>query len=146
MKVAKNADKVKIHYTKKMKRGEILDSSKDSQPLEIRIGSNIIPLFENAIEGMKVGDTKKVLVPPEEAHGPRRKELIANVKKDNLPKNIKPALGHKVKMRQPNGNDIEAMITDVQGDTITLDANHPLAGRALIFEIELIEVMESPSV
>jgi FKBP-type peptidyl-prolyl cis-trans isomerase 2 len=146
MKVAKNADKVKIHYTKKVKRGEILDSSKDSQPLEIRIGSNLVPLFENAIKGMRVGERKEVLVPPEEAHGERRKDLIVKVKKDRFPKNIEATVGYKVKMQNPNGNDIEATITNVKGDTITLDANHPLAGRALIFEIELIEVMESPSV
>jgi FKBP-type peptidyl-prolyl cis-trans isomerase 2 len=141
MKVAKNEDRVKVHYTKKVERGKILDTSKDGQPLEIRIGSNLVPLFENAVKGMKVGDTKKISVPPEEAHGPRRKDLIADVKKHNFPKNFKPAIGQKVKMRQTNGNDIEAMITDVKGDTITLDGNHPLAGKALIFEIELLDVI-----
>jgi peptidylprolyl isomerase len=145
MKVAKSKDKVKVHYTKKVETGKILDTSKDSQPLEIRIGSNIVPLFENAIKGMQEGETKEVLVPPEEAHGKRRKDLITKVKKDRLPKDIRPTVGHKLKIQQANGNRIEAMITDVKGDTITLDANHPLAGRELIFEIELLEVMHKSS-
>jgi peptidylprolyl isomerase len=141
MSQAKDGDTVKIHYTGKLENGTVFDTSKDRQPLEFAVGNGkIIPGFEKAIIGMGVGDTKTITVQPEEAYGPSRKELIMDIKKTDLPEDITPAIGKQLQIRQKDGNPIEITITDMDEDTVTLDANHPLAGNTLVFEVELVEI------
>ena len=141
MSQAKDGDTVKVHYTGKLENGTVFDTSKDSQPLEFAVGSGkIIPGFEKAIIGMGVGDAKSITVPPEEAYGPSRKELIVDIKKTDLPEDITPAIGKQLQVQQKDGNPIEITITDMDEDTVTLDANHPLAGNTLLFEVELVEI------
>ncbi len=141
MSQAKNGDTVKVHYTGKLENGTVFDTSKDRQPLEFTIGSGgIIPGFEKGIIGMEIGDTKTITVPPEEAYGPRRKDLVVDMKKTDLPEDITPAIGKRLRMQQKDGNPIEITITDMDEDTVTLDANHPLAGNRLVFEVELVEI------
>ena len=140
MRYAKNGDKVKVHYTEKLENGKLLDTSKGDRPIEIRIGNNIVPLLEKAIKGMKALDKKSITIPPEKAFGSRRKELIMEMRKSELPENITLVIGQQIKMRQKDGDYINAVIMDIKEDTVTLDANHPLAGRTLIFDVELVEI------
>jgi FKBP-type peptidyl-prolyl cis-trans isomerase 2 len=138
---ATDGDKVKIHYTKKLKSGEILDTSQNGPPLELRIGSNLVPFLENAAKGMGPGEEKTVEVPPEKAHGKRQKDLIMYVMKDKLPQNIQLSVGNKIDIKKTNGNRMSAMIINIKGEKVTLDANHPLAGKPLLFDIKVLEVM-----
>ena len=141
MNQAKDGDTVKVHCTGRLGDGEIIFSSKIDQPLQITIGmGKFLPGIENGIIGMEIGDEKAVEIPPEEAFGLRRDELVVEVSKKNLPKDIIPNIGQQLQMRKPDGNQINLTITEMSLDTITLDANHPLAGHTLFFEIELLEI------
>jgi FKBP-type peptidyl-prolyl cis-trans isomerase 2 len=137
---ARQGDRVKIHYTEKLKSGRVLDTSKGESPLEIKIGRGIIPLFETAVEGMEIGQKKAVSIPPEKAHGPWREELKFDVKKSDLPKNVSPNVGHELTVQKTDGSHVNAVIVEMNKDTVTLDINHPLAGESLIFDIELVEI------
>jgi len=140
---AKNGDKIKVHYTGKFEDGTVFDTSEERGPLEFTIGDGeVIPGFENSIIGMEVDERKTITVPPEEAYGPKREELIWERKKSEFPEGISPAVGKQVGVRlnQPDTPLINAIITDVSEDTVTLDANHPLAGKTLVFDIELVGI------
>nr|HID59857.1 peptidylprolyl isomerase [Desulfobacterales bacterium] len=138
---AKNGDVVKVHYTGRLEDGAVFDTSKDRQPIEFTIGNgDVIPGFEKGIIGMEIGDTKTITIPPEEGYGPRREELVVDVRRTDFPEGITPAVGQQLQIRQPSGNFINVVITDMDEDTITLDANHPLAGSTLTFEVELVEI------
>ncbi len=140
---AKNGDKIKVHYTGRFEDGTVFDTSEERGPLEFTIGDgDVIPGFEKSIVGMEVEERKTVTIPPEDAYGPRRKELIWERKKSEFPEGITPAVGKQVGVRlnQPDAPLITALITDVSEDTVTLDANHPLAGKTLVFDIELVGI------
>jgi FKBP-type peptidyl-prolyl cis-trans isomerase 2 len=137
---AKDGDRVKLHYTKRLKSGRILDTSKGSQPLEIKVGSNIVPLFEGAVRGTCPGETKTVVLGAEEAHGHWRKDLQIDVKKTSLPQRMTPAVGQQIQMRKPDGSQDIGVIINVKRDTITIDMNHPLAGKSLFYDIEVLEI------
>jgi len=140
-KVTKGGDTVKVHYTGKLEDGTIFDSSRDREPLELTLGSgSTIPGFENGIIGMALGDTKTITIPPEEAYGPKRDDLVITISKDEFPSDITPSVGQQLQMRHPSGNVMNVTITDVMQDSVTFDANHPLAGKTLIFEVELMEI------
>jgi FKBP-type peptidyl-prolyl cis-trans isomerase 2 len=136
-------DTVKVHYTGKLEGGKVLATSKGKGPLLVNIGSRRhIPGFEKSLVGMEPGETKTITVPPEEAHGPKRKELIVKgVPKNKLPQNMTPATGKAVWIEKEDGDRIEMTITEVGAKTVTLDANHPLAGKTLIFDVRLVEVV-----
>lgn len=141
MSKAKDGDMVRVHYTGKLEDGTIFDSSKDGEPLELTIGAgNVIQGFEKGVIGVERGGSKTITIPPEEAYGPVQEGLIANVKKENFPKNITPVIGEQLQLRQRDGNIVDVTITEIEGDTVTLDANHPLSGKTLIFDIELVEI------
>lgn len=141
MSKAKDGNTVKVHYTGKLEDGTVFDSSKEGEPLEFTIGTGkVIPGFEKGVIGMERGGSKTVTVTPEEAYGSVHKELVAKVKKENLPENITPAIGEQLKLRQRDGNIVNVTITEIIEDTVTLDANHPLSGKTLIFDIELVEI------
>jgi peptidylprolyl isomerase len=141
MSKAQEGQTVKVHYTGKLEDGTVFDSSKDRQPLEFTLGGgNVIPGFEKAVSGMEVGESKTVTIRPEEAYGHKRDELIVEVKKSEIPKDIDPSLGQKLQIKQPNGQIINLVVSEVKEDEVTLDANHPLAGQTLIFEVELVEI------
>ena len=89
---------------------------------------------------LKIGETKTIILPPEEAYGPRRKELMVDVKKSDFPDNIIPSVGKRLQIQQPYGNVIDVTVTDIDESTVTLDANHFLAGESLILEIQLVEI------
>ena len=138
---AKNGDEVTVHYSAKLEDGTEFDTTRDSDPLRFKIGSeNVIPGFEESIIGMKIGDKKNVTIQPDNAYGQWRKELILNIQKSDFPENINPEVGKRLQIRQRDGQPINVVIADMKEDTVILDANHPLAGKALVFDIELIEI------
>jgi peptidylprolyl isomerase len=142
MSQAKDGDKVKVHYTGKLENGEVFDSSKDRQPLEFEIGGgNVMPGVEKGIIGMEIGDTKSIQIPPEDAFGPWRRELLVDLKRNEFPENMNLTVGQKLQMRHMDGDPLSLIITDVNEDTVMLDANHPLAGKTLVFDVELIGIV-----
>ena len=141
MSQAKQGDSVKVHYTGKLENGEIFDSSKERDPLEFEIGGgSVIPGFEKAVLGMEEGASGNITIPPEEAYGERDEQFVIQVNKTEFPEDITPTVGLQLQMTQPNGEPLVVMITDMNDDSVTLDANHPLAGQTLSFEIELVEI------
>ena len=139
---AKQGDTVKIHYTGKLAHKEVFDSSVNREPLEFKLGDGkIIPGFEQAVLGMTPGESKTVHISPEKAYGPHHKELVVDVERNRLPDNLKLEVGRHVQIRQPNGGTIQAKVTSMSESKITLDANHPLAGKVLTFEIKLVEIV-----
>lgn len=141
MSQVKDGDTVKVHYTGSLKNGEVFDTSKEKDPLEFTLGQGqLIPGFEKAVAGLNVGDTTKVEIPSAEAYGEERDDLIINVPKDQLPGDVTPQVGMQLQVNQPNGQPVPVRVTDISETELTLDANHPLAGKDLTFEIELVAV------
>lgn len=140
MSKVKEGDTVKVHYTGTLKNGEVFDSSKDKEPLEFKLGEGqLIPGFEKAVVGMAVGDSASIDIPSDEAYGEEREDLIINVPKDQLPDDVTPQVGMQLQVNQGDGQPIPVRIKEVGEAELTLDANHPLAGKDLSFEIELVD-------
>ncbi|MFP4089616.1 MAG: peptidylprolyl isomerase [Cyclobacteriaceae bacterium] len=142
MTVAQSGNTVKVHYTGKLKDGTVFDSSlQRNEPLEFTLGQgNMIAGFEKAVTGMGVGDTKVADIPVNEGYGERREDMILEVPRQDVPENISPEVGQRLAVQQKDGSSIPVTVTDITDKSITLDANHPLAGKDLVFEIELLEV------
>ncbi len=141
MSQVKEGDKVKVHYTGTLDDGSVFDSSKERQPLEFEVGSGqIIPGFEKAVLEMAPGDSTSIEIPSGEAYGDVREDMIVNVEREKLPADIDPEVGMQLQLQQPDGNALPVVVSEVTDSHVTIDANHPLAGRDLKFEIELIEV------
>ena len=141
MSKVKDGDTVKVHYTGKLEDGEVFDTSREQEPFEFTVGNEaVIPGFEKGVVGMEVGDTKAIEIPPEEAYGAKQDQLVVEVNKSEFPDDITPAIGQRLQIRQQDGNPIIVTITDLTEDIITLDANHPLAGYTLFFDVELVEI------
>ena len=141
MSQAKSGDTVKIHYTGTLDDGTEFDSSAGRDPLEFSLGSGqVIAGFDNAVEGMAVGDSKTVTLPPDEAYGDRHEKLLQEVPRTSLPDDMKPEVGMALQTQSPEGQVMNLVIADISEDSITVDANHPLAGQALTFAIELVEI------
>ena len=138
---AKEGDRVKINFTGKLEDGSIFANTADSEPLEFNLGEGkIIPGIENAVEGMNVGESRTVNVNPEQAYGQRQDELVEEVGRDQFPQNVEPKVGQSFEVPQQAGQPMVVRVIDVSEQTVTLDGNHPLAGRDLIFELELLEI------
>ena len=141
MSKVKEGDTVKVHYTGKLENGDVFDSSREREPFEFTVGDkDVIPGFEKGVVGMGVGDSKTIEIPPEEAYGAKRDELVVVVKKSEFPEDITPSIGQRLQIKQQDGNPVVVMITDLTEDSITLDANHPLAGYTLFFDVEIIDI------
>jgi peptidylprolyl isomerase len=139
--LAKEGDIVQVHYKGTLQDGSIFDSSRGREPLEFILGGgDLIVGFDKAVRGMKVGEIKTVTIPVNEAYGPYVDGLVAVFKRENLPENLEPAVGQQLDVRQPDGTTVVVVVTDVSDVSITVDANHPLAGKDLTFEIELVEI------
>jgi FKBP-type peptidyl-prolyl cis-trans isomerase 2 len=142
MKKAENGNTVKVHYTGKLDDGTVFDSSRDSDPLEFTVGSGqVIKGFDQAVSGMGEGEQKTVNIPAAEAYGPLRDEMVLTINRDQLPKNLELKEGLHLQLTQPNGSVFNVMVKNLTEESVTLDGNHPLAGRDLNFDIELMEVM-----
>ena len=138
---AKSGDTVKIHYTGTLDDGTQFDSSQGRDPLEFEVGSGqVIPGFDKAVEGMTVGDSKSVRIEADDAYGPRHEQLIQQVERSVLPDDLNPETGMALQSSSPDGQVAQFMVTEVTDETITVDANHPLAGQALSFDIELVDI------
>jgi peptidylprolyl isomerase len=138
---AKHGDTVKVHYTGKLDDGTVFDSSVSQAPLEFTIGSgNIIPGFENAIVGMAPGESKTELIPAEQAYGPYVEEMVVVIDRQQMPPEIEPQVGQQLQIQRSPEQIIPVVVTDVSGSKVTLDANHPLAGEDLTFDIQLVEI------
>ena len=141
MSQAKSGDTVKIHYAGTLDDGTEFDSSAGREPLEFAIGSGqVIPGFDNAVDGMTVGDSKTVTIPAGEAYGERHDQLVQQVPRTSLPDDMKPEIGMQLQSQAPDGQIMNLVITEVEVESITVDANHPLAGQSLAFAIELVEI------
>ncbi|MCB1869256.1 MAG: peptidylprolyl isomerase [Gammaproteobacteria bacterium] len=139
MRQAKPGDHVKIHYDGSLDDGTRFDSSVGRDPLEFTLGSGqVIPGFDNAVAGMVVGEKKSVRIPSEEAYGEHSDELVQQVPKNVLPEEIEVSIGMPLQATGPEGEVLNMMVTQVNEDSIQVDANHPLAGKALNFDIELV--------
>jgi len=137
----KDGDTVKVHYKGTLKDGSVFDTSENREPLEFTLGEGqLIPGFEKAVVGLTTGDTTSVDIPSGEAYGEVREDLIINVPKEQLPDEVEPQVGMQLQLNQPNGQPVPVRITEVGDAELTLDANHPLAGEDLKFDIELVEV------
>jgi peptidylprolyl isomerase len=142
MRQARKGDKVKVHYTGTLEDGTVFDTSRNREALEVTIGSGtVIRGLEDALEGMSVGETKELEVPSSDAFGPRREELVIQVEKDGFPTNIDPQEGMTLKLSGPEEVEVPAVITEVSEDAVTIDANHPLAGKDLTFLLELTDIV-----
>lgn len=138
---AKSGDTVKVHYTGKLEDGTVFDTSVEDEPLEFTVGSGmVIPGFEQAVVGMAPGETKVEKITADEAYGPYQQEMVMQVEREAMPADFEPEVGQQLEIQRPGGEVIQVVITDVNEGAVTLDANHPLAGMDLIFEIELLEI------
>lgn len=136
-----NGQKVKIHYTGTLDDGTKFDSSVGRDPLEFEMGAGmVIPGFEKGVADMAVGEKKTIHIPSVEAYGEVRTEMIMQFERSQLPEGLEPEVGMDLQMQGPQGQAIPVQITDVAETTITIDANHPLAGQNLNFELELVEI------
>jgi len=141
MQQVKQGDKVKVHYHGKLTDGTTFDSSEGRDPLEFEVGAGaVIPGFDNGVMGMVVGDKKTVNIPAEQAYGPKVDELVMDFPKERFPEDMQPEIGMQLMMNNGSGQQFPVTIVEVKDDTITLDANHQLAGKDLVFDIELVDI------
>lgn len=132
---------VRVHYTGTLDDGEIFDSSRDRSPLQFIIGGGrLLKPFEDTVVGMAPGESRKVTIPPENAYGLHRKEMVMVVERDKLPSSIVPEVGMRLEIALDSRSNVMVEITEINGKEITLDANHPLAGKTIHFEIQLVEI------
>jgi peptidylprolyl isomerase len=135
-----NGDHIKINYTGSLKDGTVFDSSEGREPLEFTVGEHqVIPGVEQAVMGMDVGESKTVTVSSDQAYGPHMDQLVQTVDKARIPDHVTPEVGKQLLVRDEQGKTLTLQITDIGDETITLDANHPLAGKDLTFTIEVVE-------
>jgi peptidylprolyl isomerase len=139
---AKNGDTVRVHYKGTFEDGKVFDSSHDSNPLEFTLGEQrVISGFEQAVEGMEEGETKSVTIPSQDAYGEYRKDLAISVERERIPQEITPEVGMILQVPTQQGVPVNVTVTEVGEETVTLDGNHPLAGKDLNFEIKLEEIV-----
>ncbi len=139
---AEDGDMVRVHYTGTLDDGTVFDSSVDREPIEFTLGAGqMIPGFEKAVLGMKEGETKTVTIPSSEAYGPRNQNLVMEVPREEMPEGMEPQIGQQLQMSQNDGTIVIVTIIEVSENSIKLDANPPLAGKDLTFEIELVEIL-----
>ncbi len=140
---AKIGDKVKVHFTGTLEDGTVFDTSENKKPLLFNLGSGeVIQGFEEAISGMKVDQEKNIRISSDKAYGPRTHELIVNVEKDKLPKDLEFKLDQHYQIPNEDNNEITVRVSKVSENSVELDGNHPLAGKNLIFKIKLIEILD----
>lgn len=139
---AKQGDCVKVHYTGKLEDGTVFDTSINQTPLQFTIGKGeVIPGFEQAVVGMNLGESKTVKVPADQAYGPHREEMVLEVDRKQFPARLKPEVGQQYQIPQAHSRPTLVTITNVSESKIVLDANHPLAGKDLIFNVQLLEIL-----
>ena len=137
----KSNDKVQVHYKGTLSTGEVFDSSEGREPLEFTMGTGqIIPGFETAVMGMEVEETKTVTIPAADAYGEHRPEMIQEIANEQLPPDLKPEVGMKLMSQTADGGQMPLEVKEVKATTFVVDANHPLAGKDLTFELTLVGI------
>lgn len=138
---AKLGDSVKVHYTGKLENGMVFDSSNDGSPLHFSLGEGaVIAGFEEAVVGMSPGEETTASIPSDQAYGPHRQELVMVVEREKIPEDLSVSVGQQLQISQQSGEVIPVIVTEISDSQVTLDANHPLAGQDLIFDIQLVEI------
>ena len=141
MSTAKQGDTVQIHYTGTLEDGTVFDSSEGRDPLSFTLGhGQVISGFEEAALGMEVGETKTTHIEVDDAYGERRDDLVLEVPREQLPSELEVDVGTPLQLQQPDGQAVPVTVTALDESTVTLDANHPLAGQALTFELTLVDI------
>lgn len=141
MAAAKSGDKVRVHYTGRLDDGTVFDSSREREPLEFTLGAGeVIDGFDQAVEGMEIGEEREARVEAGDAYGQRRDDLLVDLPKEQVPEGLDVAPGMRLELRQPDGQAVPVTVAEVGAESVTLDANHPLAGQDLNFELELVEI------
>ena len=142
MQQVKSGDKVKVHYHGKLTSGETFDSSEGRAPLEFEVGSGmVIHGFDEGVTGMQVGDKKTLNIPFDEAYGPRNPEMVIEFPRDKFPEDMQIEIGTPLVMTGGGGEQFQVVVAQIKDDAVMLDANHPLAGQDLVFDIELVEIV-----
>jgi FKBP-type peptidyl-prolyl cis-trans isomerase 2 len=143
MSIVKSGDTVLVHYTGTLDDGQIFDSSVErGEPLQFTVGSGqVITGFDSGVTGMTVGETRKIHIASEDAYGDHTEENMISVPLEHLPKDIPLLPGTPLNMQTPEGHVLQVAVHEVQGETVIIDANHPLAGKALNFELELVQIL-----
>lgn len=138
---AKSGDTVSVHYTGTLPNGEVFDSSQGHEPLSFTVGSGqVIAGFDEGVRGMSPGETRRIEIAPENAYGPHEQNLVGVFPREQFDYENEPQLGDQFAFPLPNGGEIPVVVTAITPETITLDANHPLAGQTLIFDLELVSI------
>ncbi len=138
----KSGDTIKVHYHGKLTSGETFDSSAGREPLEFEVGSGmVIKGFDDGVTGMTVGEKKTINIPFNEAYGPKNPEMVIEMPKDRFPKDMEIEVGMPLGMSDQSGQQFQVTIVEIKEDVVMLDANHPLAGQDLVFDLELVEIV-----
>lgn len=146
MQQVKKGDTVKVHYHGKLTDGSTFDSSEGREPLEFEVGGGmVIPGFDSGVTGMGVGEKKTITIPANEAYGHKQEEMIMEFPKDRFPADMVPEPGMQLNMSNGSGQDFPVVIVEIKDEAVILDANHPLAGEDLTFDLELVEICGSKS-
>jgi peptidylprolyl isomerase len=139
---AKHGDTVRIHYTGRLTDGTQFDSSDGREPLEFQLGSGqIIQGLDEQVQGMSVGDKQTVTIPADGAYGPHRPEGVQSVPRTQIPEGVDTSIGARLQATGSDGRAMTLTVVDTSDDAVTVDANHPLAGKDLVFDVELVEVL-----
>ncbi|MGZ5219821.1 MAG: FKBP-type peptidyl-prolyl cis-trans isomerase [Chitinophagaceae bacterium] len=145
MQQVKSGDKIKVHYHGRLTSGETFDKSEGREPLEFEVGSGmVIKGFDEGVAGMSVGDKKTINIPFNEAYGAKNPDMIIDMPKDRFPTDMEIEVGMPLAMSDGQGNQHQVVIVEIKEDIVILDANHPLAGQDLIFDLELVDILTKP--
>jgi peptidylprolyl isomerase len=142
MSQAKSGDTVRVHYSGRLQDGQEFDSSEGREPLEFTIGTGqIVPGVEEAVVGMNLGDERTVTVAADDAYGQRREDMVQQIERSMLPEGMEPQIGMRLAAEGPGGSSLMLTVVDLDETSITVDANHPLAGHDLTFDLKLVEIV-----
>ena len=145
MQQAKKGDTVKVHYHGKLTNGTTFDSSEGREPLEFKIGGGMVIVgFDEGVTGMTIGEKRTVNIPADRAYGPVQEDMVMEFPKDRFPADLVPEVGLQLNMSNGSGQNFPVLIKEIKEDVVVLDANHPLAGEELVFDLELVAI-DSPS-
>lgn len=140
----KNGDKIKVHYTLKDINDKVVESTRDAEPLEFTLGDrHLIPGFGKGVTGMEVGESKTINIPFAEAYGPRNDKMVFEFDRSKAPENFDPRIGQSVKLHRADGQPVMATVTKRTAKGYMMDCNHPLAGKDLTFDLELVEIVDA---
>lgn len=146
MQTVKAGDRIRVHYHGRLTTGETFDKSEGRAPLEFEVGSGmVIKGFDDGVTGMAVGEKKTINIPFMEAYGPTNPDMVIPMPKDRFPQDLEIEVGMPLAMSDGQGQQFQVTVTEIKEDVVVLDANHPLAGKDLVFDLELVEIVgDSP--